>query len=71
METKIYKVFFLVIGILSGVYAAYLAPTEASALLEYKGGLDTAADGGALGFALLSGICFMCITILLIKEKKS
>ena len=33
------------------------------------GGVDIAADGGALGFALLGGICFACSTYLIKKDK--
>jgi len=62
-----YRIYFL-LGLIFAGLSFYLSLECVIARAippdDVVGGVDIAADGGALGFALLSGICFICHTYL-------
>jgi hypothetical protein len=82
MYMRIYKimpVIFFILGVASAIIAYILSLKWGTGFQGgtiddpnenlVGGGIDLAADGGALGFALLGGICFFCCAYLL-KDKK-
>lgn len=64
MDIKKYlPVIYFLMGILFTVVAFYLSlqwEIGIGSRGDSGGGVDIAADGGALGFAILSGVCFIC-----------
>jgi hypothetical protein len=80
---KLMPAVYFVFGIISAVVAYSLSfkwetgqPSEVTLRLLRDepivgAGVDIAADGGALGFALLAGICFFCCAYLLKKKADS
>jgi hypothetical protein len=71
---KIMPAVYFVFGIISAVVAFSLSlewKDGVSTLPVVGGGVDIAADGGALGFAILAGICFACCAYLLKSKEKS
>lgn len=70
MVKRLLSLIYFIIGLISATLAYILSivtatglPDVLSPLSSYftaGGGVDIAADGGALGFAILSGICFAC-----------
>ena len=78
---KILSAVYFVFGIISAVvaYSLSLEWKDGVVVLPHGlaeppvgvgGGVDIAADGGALGFAILAGICFACCAYLLKSKEK-
>lgn len=68
-----FVVVFFLLGIVFALVAYDLAtevyPRSFYAAGEYSGGVDIAADGGALGFCFLAAACFACSTFLAINRQ--
>ncbi|WP_298520581.1 hypothetical protein [uncultured Kordia sp.] len=65
---NIYRGFLLLIAILSAIGSAYFGSVE---IYEYQTITYSAANGGAIGLGVLSGMCFIAISITFIgKEEK-
>ena len=78
METKKLQTLFLVLGFIFAVFAAilsFLQDNYARCVGGYDtgggcgGGIDIAADGGAAGFAILAGLCFIAVAITTLKSE--
>ena len=69
MKTKKVQTLFLILGFVFAVFAAILSfQQDTYSDCTYDGGcgggIDIAADGGAAGFAILSGLCFLSAGII-------
>ena len=72
MKTQKLKTLFLILGFVFAVFAAILSFQKDTYSYCYEGcggGIDIAADGGAAGFAILSGLCFLSLAITSMKNK--
>ena len=65
MKTKDLQILFIVLGFVFAVFAASLSFKEE---YHYDAGIDIAADGGAAGFAILAGLCFVALAITTLKN---
>ena len=63
MQTRSLQTLFLLIGFAFIIFACVLS-------FQKDYGTDIAADGGAAGFAILGGICILCVTILQLRSKE-
>jgi len=62
---KFLPAIYFALGLIFSGVAYYLSLMSPSLMIILKGtGVDGAADGGALGFAILSGLCFVCCAYL-------
>ena len=67
-------IIYFILGFLFAAVSFYLSfkfEIGISYRMDVGGGVDIAADGGALGFAIISSICFLCSTYLLRSTEKS
>ena len=67
LVNKLMPAVYFVFGIISAVIAYSLSlkwqtglPSSLPFEPQVGAGVDIAADGGALGFSILAGICFLC-----------
>ena len=67
--SKYMTIVYFILGFAFAAISYYLSLQYEIGLLsrmsEVGGGVDIAADGGALGFAIISGTCFFCTAYLM------
>jgi len=69
------QMLFLVLGFVFAIFAAILSFLQDTySRCGYDnggcgGGIDIAADGGAAGFAILAGLCFVALAITTLKNE--
>lgn len=70
METKKMQTLFIALGFVFAVFAGILSFLQETHC-GYEGGcgVDIAADGGAAGFAILAGLCFVALAITTLKSE--
>lgn len=83
MNTKKFQQLMLIIGILSAIFAGILSfksesiTSDGQIVRDRNGGgfgtgsgasIDTGADGGAMGFAVFAGLCFVAFSITTLKN---
>ncbi len=75
IKPKHLTVLFLLIGIIAAGFAFYYAEqTRYGGYIGYEqlsNPVDSGADGGAAGFAVLSGLCFVATSISTLSEQKT
>ena len=81
METIKLQKLFLISGFVFAIFAAILSFFQDTYSRcvggSYDtgggcgGGIDIAADGGAAGFAILAGLCFIAVAIMTLKNQDS
>ena len=69
MKTKDLQILFIVLGFVFAVFAASLSYKKETYSGYSGGGIDIAADGGAAGFAILAGLCFVALAITTLKDE--
>jgi len=86
MKTKYFQKLMLILGFVSAILAGTLSfrsesiTSEGDLVSEKRGGksfgagtgagIDIAADGGAMGFAVLAGLCFIAFSITTLKKDR-
>ncbi|MBA7555349.1 hypothetical protein ES705_48010 [subsurface metagenome] len=79
MKTKDLQILFLILGFAFAIFAGILSfqkgtETAYGSTNNNGGGsgagasIDIAADGGAAGFAVLSGLCFLSLAVTTLKN---
>lgn len=83
MDTKKFQQLMLVIGFVSAIFAGILSfksesiTSEGQIIRDRNGGgfgtglgasIDIGADGGAMGFSVLAGLCFVAFSITTLKN---
>lgn len=83
MNTKKFHKLMLLIGFLSAIFAGILSfksesiTSDGQIIRDRNGGgfgtgsgagIDIGADGGAMGFAVLAGLCFVAFSITTLKK---